>query len=123
MNNSSALSIERELHVEAKFVRRSKLQRPKFRSDSQVVRELKAAELNGDVGNHRNLVWSLLTGVPFVPFVSSAMASANLAVAKASLSATLFRPDPKPCSRDDIDHFFSLLTTTVTQCSPANVQV
>jgi hypothetical protein len=49
--------------------------------------------------------------------------SAELAVAKASLSATLFRADPTSCSRDDIDHFFALLNSAVAQCSPANVQV
>ncbi|KAB5545591.1 hypothetical protein GE09DRAFT_967851, partial [Coniochaeta sp. 2T2.1] len=48
--------------------------------------------------------------------------SAELAVAKASLSATLFRADPTSCSRDDIDHFFALLNSAVAQCSPANVQ-
>jgi hypothetical protein len=51
------------------------------------------------------------------------MTSAELAVAKASLSATLFRADPTACSRDDIDQIFSLLGSTVTQCSPTNVQV
>jgi hypothetical protein len=50
-------------------------------------------------------------------------ALAELAVAKASLSATLFRADPTSCSRDDIDDIFSLLNSAVAQCSPANVQV
>jgi hypothetical protein len=49
--------------------------------------------------------------------------TAELAVAKASLSATLFRADPTPCSRDNIDHFFTLLNSAIAQCSPANVQV
>lgn len=50
-------------------------------------------------------------------------ASAELAVAKASLSAALFRPDPSACSRDDIEHFLSLLASAIAQCSPENVQV
>jgi hypothetical protein len=51
------------------------------------------------------------------------MASAELAVAKASLTAVLFRPDPSPCSRDEIEQFLAMLNAAVFQCSPANVQV
>jgi hypothetical protein len=49
--------------------------------------------------------------------------TAELAVAKASFSATLFRADPRSCSREDIDDFFSLLNSAIAQCSPTNVQV
>ncbi|RKU45953.1 hypothetical protein DL546_004915 [Coniochaeta pulveracea] len=49
-------------------------------------------------------------------------ATAELAVAKASFSATLFRADPRSCSREDIDDFFSLLNSAIVQCSPTNVQ-
>ncbi|OAA66957.1 hypothetical protein SPI_01533 [Niveomyces insectorum RCEF 264] len=49
-------------------------------------------------------------------------ATADLAIAKAALSAVLFRAEPVPCSRDDIDHFHGLLSLVTTCCSPANVQ-
>jgi len=51
------------------------------------------------------------------------MASAELAVAKAALSGSLFRADPRSCSRDEIDSMLTLLNTAVTECSPTNVQV
>ncbi|KAL1841351.1 hypothetical protein VTJ49DRAFT_7131 [Mycothermus thermophilus] len=50
------------------------------------------------------------------------MASAELIVAKTALSGALFRPDPRPCSRDDIESLFSLISSAVTECSPSNVQ-
>ncbi|KAH6665654.1 hypothetical protein B0J14DRAFT_605587 [Halenospora varia] len=50
------------------------------------------------------------------------MASHQLAIAKASFSAGLLRPDPTSLSREDIAHFHSLLNSTVNQCSPINVQ-
>ncbi|KAK4155474.1 hypothetical protein C8A00DRAFT_41935 [Chaetomidium leptoderma] len=50
------------------------------------------------------------------------MASAELIVAKTALSGALFRADPRPCSRDDIESMLSLLNSTVTECSPPNVQ-
>lgn len=51
------------------------------------------------------------------------MASPELAIAKASLSAALLRNEPKACERDDIEHFHALLHRAIAQCSPANVQV
>jgi hypothetical protein len=51
------------------------------------------------------------------------MASAELIVAKTALSGALFRADPRPCSRDDIESLISLLNATVAECSPSNVQV
>ncbi|KAI9659782.1 MAG: hypothetical protein M1829_006544 [Trizodia sp. TS-e1964] len=50
------------------------------------------------------------------------MASHQLAIAKASLAAGFLRPDPKPVSRDEINKFHSLLESTISQCSPGNVQ-
>ncbi|EHA47460.1 hypothetical protein MGG_04021 [Pyricularia oryzae 70-15] len=50
------------------------------------------------------------------------MASPQLVIAKASFSAVLLRPDPTSCSRDEIEHFHTLLNTAITRCSPANVQ-
>ena len=51
------------------------------------------------------------------------MASHSLAIAKASLTAGLIRPDPTPVPRDDIAEFHRLLDAALAQCSPANVQV
>lgn len=51
------------------------------------------------------------------------MASAELIVAKTALSGALFRPDPRPCSRDDIESMFALVNSTIAECSPSNVQV
>ncbi|KAJ9139394.1 RNA polymerase II-binding domain protein [Pleurostoma richardsiae] len=50
------------------------------------------------------------------------MASAELAIAKASFAAVLFKPDPASCSRDDIEQFHGLLGAAIDRCSPANVQ-
>ena len=51
------------------------------------------------------------------------MASHQLAIAKATFSAGLLRPDPTSLSRDEIANFHSLLNSVVVQCSPINVQV
>ncbi|ERS95627.1 uncharacterized protein SPSK_02287 [Sporothrix schenckii 1099-18] len=51
-----------------------------------------------------------------------AATAAQLAIATASLTAVLLRPDPAPCSRADIDEFAGLLALTAARCSPANVQ-
>ncbi|XMA09696.1 hypothetical protein WAI453_002487 [Rhynchosporium graminicola] len=50
------------------------------------------------------------------------MSSHQLAIAKASFSAGLLRPDPTSVSRDSIADFHSLLNTVIVQCSPKNVQ-
>ncbi|KAK4238725.1 hypothetical protein C8A03DRAFT_43582 [Achaetomium macrosporum] len=50
------------------------------------------------------------------------MASAELIVAKTALSGALFRADPRPCSRDDIESMIALLNSTIAECSPPNVQ-
>lgn len=51
------------------------------------------------------------------------MASPELAIAKAALSASLFRADPTSLSRPAVDTFFQLVSSAVAQCSPPNVQV
>lgn len=51
------------------------------------------------------------------------MASHQLAIAKASLSAGLLKPDPTSLHREEIAHFHSLLERALTQCTAANVQV
>ncbi|KAI9729677.1 MAG: hypothetical protein M1818_008430 [Claussenomyces sp. TS43310] len=50
------------------------------------------------------------------------MASHQLAIAKASFSAGLLRPDPVSISRDEIAHFHTLLNAVSTECSSANIQ-
>lgn len=47
----------------------------------------------------------------------------ELAIAKAALSASLFRADPTSLTRPAVEAFFPLLGTTLTQCSRPNVQV
>ncbi|KAK4230444.1 hypothetical protein QBC38DRAFT_469550 [Podospora fimiseda] len=51
-----------------------------------------------------------------------ASASAELTVAKAALTGVLFRAEPTPCSRSDIESMLDLLNSTVAECSPPNVQ-
>ncbi|KAK0635229.1 hypothetical protein B0T17DRAFT_485227, partial [Bombardia bombarda] len=48
--------------------------------------------------------------------------SAELIIAKTSLSGALFRADPRSCSRDEIESMLALLNSATTQCSPSNVQ-
>ena len=60
---------------------------------------------------------------PSPPLASPTMASAELIVAKTALSGALFRPDPRPCSRDDIESMLALVNSTIAECSPPNVQV
>ncbi|KAI9788661.1 MAG: hypothetical protein M1833_002897 [Piccolia ochrophora] len=50
------------------------------------------------------------------------MASHQLAIAKASFSAGLLRPDPTSIPRDDIVHFHTLLENAVIRCSASNIQ-
>ncbi|KKY29873.1 hypothetical protein UCDDA912_g10200 [Diaporthe ampelina] len=54
------------------------------------------------------------------------MASAQLAIAKASLLASLLKADADAdlasCSRDEIEQFHGLLNAAVAKCSPTNVQ-
>ncbi|KAF5027391.1 hypothetical protein F66182_468, partial [Fusarium sp. NRRL 66182] len=50
------------------------------------------------------------------------MATPELAIAKATLSATLFRADPTPLSRPAVESFFQLLTNAIAQCTRPNVQ-
>ncbi|KAL6830974.1 hypothetical protein J3E69DRAFT_328260 [Trichoderma sp. SZMC 28015] len=50
------------------------------------------------------------------------MASPELAITKATLSATLFRADPISLNRAAVDDFFSLLDNAIVQCSRQNVQ-
>lgn len=55
------------------------------------------------------------------------MAAAQLAIAKASLLASLLKADADAdlasCSRDEIEQFHGLLNAAVAKCSPTNVQV
>ncbi|KAM0335634.1 hypothetical protein ACHAQA_000683 [Verticillium albo-atrum] len=50
------------------------------------------------------------------------MATPQLAIAKVNFSAVLFRKDPTPLTRPQIESFHTLLADAITQCSPANVQ-
>jgi len=51
------------------------------------------------------------------------MASHQIAIAKASFSASLLRPDPTSVPRDDIAAFHSALDRALSRCSSANIQV
>ncbi|KAL2760442.1 hypothetical protein ACRALDRAFT_1059753 [Sodiomyces alcalophilus JCM 7366] len=51
------------------------------------------------------------------------MANPELAIAKVNFSAVLFRKDPTPLTRPEIEAFHTLLADTITQCSRSNVQV
>jgi hypothetical protein len=51
------------------------------------------------------------------------MATPELAIAKAALSACLFRADPSSISRPAVDGFFALVAATAARCSRDNVQV
>ncbi|KAI5854318.1 hypothetical protein BZA05DRAFT_472938 [Tricharina praecox] len=46
-----------------------------------------------------------------------------IAIARASLAASLLRADPAALTRDEISHFHSLLSTALSVCSPGNIQV
>ncbi|OKL64260.1 hypothetical protein UA08_00390 [Talaromyces atroroseus] len=50
------------------------------------------------------------------------MATHQLAIAKASFSAALLRPDPASLGRDDISSFHALLDSALSHCSRTNVQ-
>ncbi|KAK1144361.1 hypothetical protein N8T08_005514 [Aspergillus melleus] len=50
------------------------------------------------------------------------MASHQLAIAKASLSAGLLRPDPTSVPRDEITAFHTALDRALSHCSSANIQ-
>ncbi|KAL6902447.1 hypothetical protein GGI43DRAFT_382629 [Trichoderma evansii] len=50
------------------------------------------------------------------------MASPELAITKATLSATLFRADPTSLNRAAVDTLFTLLDDAIIQCSRQNVQ-
>ncbi|PCH07848.1 RNA polymerase II, large subunit, CTD [Penicillium occitanis (nom. inval.)] len=50
------------------------------------------------------------------------MAAHQLAIAKASFSAALLRPDPTSLSRDDITTFHTLLDNALSHCSRINIQ-
>ncbi|CAI7625930.1 unnamed protein product [Penicillium manginii] len=50
------------------------------------------------------------------------MASHQIAIAKASFSAGLLRPDPTSVPRDDIAAFHSALDRALSRCSSANIQ-
>jgi len=52
-----------------------------------------------------------------------ASSSHQIAIARASLAASLLRADPVPISRDEISNFHVLLDTTLAICSPPNIQV
>ncbi|EGD92968.1 hypothetical protein TESG_00529 [Trichophyton tonsurans CBS 112818] len=51
------------------------------------------------------------------------MSSHQIAVAKASFSAGLLRPDPQPVSGDEISRFHNELDTMMSHCSPAHIQI
>lgn len=60
---------------------------------------------------------------PLYPPPSATMASPELAITKATLSATLFRADPTSLNRAAVDTLFTLLDDAIIQCSRQNVQV
>lgn len=51
------------------------------------------------------------------------MASPELAIARAALSASLFKADPTSLSRPAVDALFPLVDAVILQCSRHNVQV
>ncbi|EFR01202.1 hypothetical protein MGYG_04204 [Nannizzia gypsea CBS 118893] len=51
------------------------------------------------------------------------MSSHQIAVAKASFSAGLLRPDPSPVSGEEISRFHTELDTMLSHCSPAHIQI
>jgi hypothetical protein len=51
------------------------------------------------------------------------MASHQIAIAKASFSAGLLRPDPTSVPKDDINAFHTLLERALSHCSFENTQV
>ena len=57
------------------------------------------------------------------PRLHKKMATQELTIAQAALSASLFRADPTSLSRASVDAFFPLLSAAVTRCSRPNVQV
>ncbi|OJJ32984.1 hypothetical protein ASPWEDRAFT_115831 [Aspergillus wentii DTO 134E9] len=50
------------------------------------------------------------------------MSSHHIAIAKASFSAGLLRPDPTSVPRDEITAFHTSFDRTLSHCSPANIQ-
>ncbi|KAM0283403.1 hypothetical protein ACHAQH_002526 [Verticillium albo-atrum] len=50
------------------------------------------------------------------------MTTPQLAIAKVNFSAVLFRKDPTPLTRPQIESFHTLLADAITKCSPSNVQ-
>ncbi|KAH7368916.1 hypothetical protein B0T11DRAFT_277846 [Plectosphaerella cucumerina] len=50
------------------------------------------------------------------------MSTPELAIAKVNFSAVLFRKDPTPLTRPEIESFHALLADAIARCSPANVQ-
>ncbi|PKY03870.1 hypothetical protein P168DRAFT_327900 [Aspergillus campestris IBT 28561] len=57
-----------------------------------------------------------------IPNTPGAMASHQLAIAKASFSAGLLRPDPTSVPRDEIFTFHTALDRALSHCTPANIQ-
>jgi hypothetical protein len=51
------------------------------------------------------------------------MASHQIAIAKASFSAGLLRPDPTSVPRDEITAFHTFLERVLSHCSTENIQV
>lgn len=55
--------------------------------------------------------------------VYEVMASHSLAIAKASLAASLMRPEPASVPKADVAHFHRLLDALLSRCTATNVQV
>lgn len=70
-----------------------------------------------------SLLISSDTTLSRLQFSHATMASHQLAIAKASFSAGLLRPDPTSVSRDEITTFHSALDQALSHCSYANIQV
>ena len=51
------------------------------------------------------------------------MASHSLAIAKASLAASMMKPDPHPVPKAEISAFYDHLESLLEYCSSKNIQV
>ena len=51
------------------------------------------------------------------------MASHSLAIAKASLAASMMKPDPHPVPKAEISTFYGALEMVSVYCSSKNIQV
>lgn len=94
-------------------------------AQASTPRQLQAVQ-HSKQGSQHHVYRRVRNRAPFSPSwvaLPPAMATPELAIAKAALSASLFRADPTSTSRPAVDDFIQLLTSTLMQCSRSNVQV